>query len=69
MEFFKIRRDIPFMRNALVFNVVSLVTGAPWWMIPLLIAFVHYVMVFRGLLYLELSSGSARMRAFRRRMS
>ncbi|WP_294769274.1 protein translocase subunit SecF [uncultured Rhodoferax sp.] len=26
MEFFKIRRDIPFMRNALVFNVVSLVT-------------------------------------------
>jgi preprotein translocase subunit SecF len=26
MEFFKIRRDIPFMRHALVFNVVSLVT-------------------------------------------
>ncbi len=26
MEFFKIRRDIPFMRNTLVFNVVSLVT-------------------------------------------
>jgi preprotein translocase subunit SecF len=26
MEFFKIRRDIPFMRNALVFNLVSLVT-------------------------------------------
>ena len=26
MEFFKIRRDIPFMRNALVFNVISLVT-------------------------------------------
>ena len=26
MEFFKIRRDIPFMRNALVLNVVSLVT-------------------------------------------
>ncbi|HEX7890360.1 MAG TPA: protein translocase subunit SecF [Ramlibacter sp.] len=26
MEFFKIRRDIPFMKNALVFNVVSLVT-------------------------------------------
>jgi preprotein translocase subunit SecF len=26
MEFFKIRRDIPFMENALVFNVVSLVT-------------------------------------------
>jgi len=26
MEFFKIRRDIPFMRNALVFNAVSLIT-------------------------------------------
>jgi len=26
MEFFKIRRDIPFMRHALVFNLVSLVT-------------------------------------------
>ena len=26
MEFFKIRRDIPFMRHAVIFNVVSLVT-------------------------------------------
>ena len=26
MEFFKIRRDIPFMRHALVFNLVSLIT-------------------------------------------
>jgi preprotein translocase subunit SecF len=26
VEFFKIRRDIPFMKNALVFNVISLVT-------------------------------------------
>src|SRR6478752_3035880 len=26
MEFFKIRRDIPFMKNALIFNVISLVT-------------------------------------------
>ncbi|MEY4074842.1 MAG: hypothetical protein RJA29_2199 [Pseudomonadota bacterium] len=26
MEFFKIRRDIPFMRNALAFNAVSLIT-------------------------------------------
>lgn len=26
MEFFRIRKDIPFMRHALVFNVVSLVT-------------------------------------------
>ncbi len=26
MEFFKIRKDIPFMRHALIFNVVSLIT-------------------------------------------
>src|SRR5207247_303585 len=26
MEFFKIRRDIPFMRHALVFNVISFAT-------------------------------------------
>ena len=26
MEFFKIRRDIPFMRHAVVFNVISVVT-------------------------------------------
>lgn len=26
MEFFRIRKDIPFMRHALVFNVVSLIT-------------------------------------------
>jgi preprotein translocase subunit SecF len=26
MEFFKIRKDIPFMRNALVFNAISLIT-------------------------------------------
>ena len=26
MEFFRIQRDIPFMRHALVFNAISLVT-------------------------------------------
>ena len=26
MEFFRIRKDIPFMRHALVFNIISLVT-------------------------------------------
>ena len=26
MEFFKIRRDIPFMRHALVFNAISALT-------------------------------------------
>ncbi|MDD4885862.1 MAG: protein translocase subunit SecF, partial [Thiomonas sp.] len=28
MEFFRIKRDIPFMRNALTFNVVSAVLFA-----------------------------------------
>mgnify|MGYP003382497292 CR=1 FL=1 len=28
MEFFKIRRDIPFMRNALIFNIISFLTFA-----------------------------------------
>src|SRR5437868_1739846 len=28
MEFFKIRRDIPFMENALVFNAISFLTFA-----------------------------------------
>lgn len=49
-------------------GVLAFIAGSGW-KAPLLIAFVHYVMVFRGLLYLELSSGSARMRAFRRSMS
>lgn len=49
-------------------GVLALIAGSGW-KAPLLIAFVHYVMVFRGLLYLELSSGNARMRAFRRRMT
>ncbi len=28
MEFFKIRRDIPFMRHALIFNAISFITFA-----------------------------------------
>ena len=28
MEFFKIRRDIPFMKNAFIFNVISFLTFA-----------------------------------------
>ena len=28
MEFFKIRRDIPFMKNALIFNAISFLTFA-----------------------------------------
>ena len=26
MEFFRIKKDIPFMRHALVFNIISLIT-------------------------------------------
>jgi hypothetical protein len=46
-------------------GALSFIVGAPLLVKPLLIIFVHYVMVFRGLLYQELSSGSTRMRAFR----
>jgi hypothetical protein len=49
-------------------GVLAFIGGAPLWMAPLLIVFVHYVMVFRGLLFRELGTGSTRMRAFRRRM-
>jgi hypothetical protein len=49
-------------------GILQIIEGAPLWMAPLLIAFVHYVMVFRGLLFQELSAGSTRMRAFRRHM-
>jgi hypothetical protein len=49
-------------------GVLDFIGGAPMWMAPLLIVFVHYVMVFRGLLFRELTTGSTRMRAFRRSM-
>jgi hypothetical protein len=49
-------------------GVLAFIGGAAWWKAPLLIVFVHYVMVFRGLLFRELGTGSSRMRAFRRRM-
>ena len=49
-------------------GVLAFITGAPLWAVPLLIVFVHYVMVFRGLLFRELGQGSSRMRAFKRRM-
>jgi hypothetical protein len=48
-------------------GVLGLAAGAPLWKVPLLIVFLHYVMVFRGLLYRELSTGSRRMRDFQRR--
>jgi hypothetical protein len=48
--------------------IAGLVRAAPLWAAPLLIAFVHFAMVFRGLLFQELASGNARLRAFRARM-
>jgi hypothetical protein len=50
------------------FGLAGAIAEAPLWAAPLLIAYFHYVMVFRGLLYRELASGSSRTRAFRRRM-
>jgi hypothetical protein len=47
-------------------SAVSLLVAFPRWAIPLAIAAVHYLMVFRGVLFAELSSGggNARLRAF-----
>jgi hypothetical protein len=39
----------------------------PFWMLPLLLLFLHYAMVFRGLLFEGLASGSARQRAWQAR--
>jgi hypothetical protein len=39
----------------------------PLWLLPLLLLLVHYAMVFRGLLFEALSSGSARRRAWQSR--
>jgi hypothetical protein len=44
--------------------------GGAVWKVPLLVAFFHYVMVYRGLLYERLTSAtSSRMDEFRRRMA
>jgi hypothetical protein len=49
-------------------GILGFIGGAPPWMAPFLVVFLHYVMVYRGLLFRELTSGSTRMRAFRRSM-
>ncbi len=55
MEFFRIRGDIPFMRNALMFNAISVVTFV------LAVAF----LVFRGLnLSVEFTGGTVMEVAF-----
>jgi hypothetical protein len=50
-------------------GVLGLLGSVPLWAVPLLVVFIHFVMVFRGLLFQELTSGSARQRDFRRRMA
>jgi hypothetical protein len=47
---------------------VSALLAVPRWAIPLIILFIHFVMVFRGLLFQELASGSPRQRAFKRQL-
>jgi hypothetical protein len=54
-----------FSRGGVLWSVAQ----APLWLIPLLLLVLHYAMVFRGLLFLELSSGNPRQRAFRARMN
>jgi hypothetical protein len=42
----------------------------PLWSLPLVLAALHFVMVFRGVLFTELASGggNARLRAFQAKM-
>ncbi|MGC4094320.1 MAG: hypothetical protein QM756_41705 [Polyangiaceae bacterium] len=51
-------------------GVLSLLQGLPLWALPLAVVAAHTAMVFRGILFRELSSGggNARMRAFKARM-
>jgi hypothetical protein len=50
-------------------GALGLVTSSPLWLAPILIVLLHFMMVFRGLLYQELTTGNSRMREFRQRMS
>jgi hypothetical protein len=52
-------------------GLVGMVTAWPIWSWPLILFGLHYAMVFRGILFQRLSSGSdnARMRAFRAKMN
>jgi hypothetical protein len=51
-------------------GLVTMVAAWPVWTWPLILFGLHYVMVFRGLLFQQLSSGSdnARLRAFKAKM-
>jgi preprotein translocase subunit SecF len=56
MEFFRIRKDIPFMRHALVFNVISLITFALA-VVFLLTKGLHLGVEFTGGTVMEVSYG------------
>lgn len=51
-------------------GIISVVLGFPLWAVPLVLVAVHAAMIFRGVLFRELSSGAgnARLQAFRARM-
>ena len=51
-------------------GLAQMVTAWPMWTWPLILFGLHYIMVFRGILFQNLSSGSgnARLRAFRAKM-
>jgi hypothetical protein len=46
-------------------GIAQIITSIPLWLAPLVLLFIQWAMVFRGLLFREISSGSARQRAFR----
>jgi hypothetical protein len=48
-------------------GVATLFLAFPLWAMPLVLLFVHYVMVFRGLLFQGLSTGGARRRDWQAR--
>jgi hypothetical protein len=48
-------------------GVIGLFTGLPYWTLPIALFSLHYAMIFRGILFRELTSGTggnARLRAF-----
>ena len=51
-------------------GVLMIVSRLPRWSLPLVLAGLHFVMVFRGVLFTELASGggNARLRAFQAKM-
>jgi hypothetical protein len=52
-------------------GIASIFTGLPYWALPIALFALHYVMIFRGILFRELSSGgggNARLRAWQAKL-